>query len=348
MPKPKLIELADPVRRLLEERFRGKPAQLREALSSLLVAVIAAEPVDDLDALAFEVRGLKGRLDQLMRYLRTGSRLPEALCAHYEYGQSQAAARKEWGVGEEEWRYIHDLARDTGAHLDLTYLTHDFSFYDWHGDLEQRFVSVDVFMDRRALEDLLIAAVEAYLSPRKGKRKGYEVVGICLGMTSSELREVRGQGMRTLTRVQILRCQPQLSAEGGTTWVEWSDKSLDALLSAASTLFPAYKLVGDFHSHPYDTISQAGEKGSNYSSGDEEALRAWFARMDGIGQRPVVSLVAAIARSDKPVELNHFKGDPATLQMTVGRCRVVVRAHRILGAGLPSTENVRLRVAGMF
>lgn len=348
MPPSKLIELAEPIRRLMEERFRGKPARLREALSSLLVAAITAEPVDDLDALAADVRGLKGRLGLLMRHLRTDSRLPEALCAHYEYGQSASSAMKEWGVSEEEWRFAHDLARETGAHLDLTYLTHDFSFHEWHGELEQRFASVDVFMDHRALEDLLIAVVEAYLSPRKGKRKGYEVVGICLGMTSSELREVRGQGMRTLTRVQVLRCQPQLSAEGGTTWVEWSDKSLDALLSAASTLFPAYKLVGDFHSHPYDTLSQVGEEGWHYSEGDEDALRTWFERMDGIGQRPVVSLVAAIARSDKPAELDHFKGDPATLQMTVGRCRVVVRAYRILGAGQASTQNVRLRVAGMF
>ena len=350
MAQPRLVALANRVRQYVESYFDGKPAQLNDLLVELLLTILTAEVQAELQRLAARrhIHGLKTHLGRLSSFLQKKSVLPEAICARYEYNQSQRRVKRTWGITDTEWRYVHDLSRETHSPIDQLYLDHDFTQYEWHDALEEDIIFLDVLLEARAIEDLLIPVMEGYLSPKAGTRKGYEVFGICLGMLSERSEERRGSGLRYTQYVHIMRCEPQLSADGAHYWVMWNERSIDALLDAARILFPSYELIGDFRSHAYGGLADVtADRGWMFSDGDEADLLAWAHHMRDVGQKPVISLVAAIARSERAVERSHYQGRRNTLQMSVGNCRVVIGAYRVLGSGSSSDRNIRLRAAGM-
>jgi hypothetical protein len=349
MSQPKFVSLCRRVVADLEAHYDGKPRKLYDALYDLLSLVLTSELPDRLELLVDEkeVRGLKTHITALQTLLRRRSYIPEAFCARYEYNQSERKVKNDWGITETEWDFVHGLARDVIPVEDL-YRRLDLSQYDWHDRLEEGIVFVDVAFDERSLEDLLLPVMEAYLSPKEGKRKGYEVYGICLGMRNERPEKKRGKGVTITQHVRIMRCQPQLSAEGTTYSVHWRMKSINALIEASRTLFPWFDLVGEFHSHPYESLSRLVEKrGWELSEQDVYDLTAWYRHMRTLQQRPVVALVAGIAKSDRVVERTHFKDIENTLELSAGGCRFIIKAYRILGSGKVSEMNIRLRAMGM-
>ncbi len=57
-------------------------------------------------------------------------------------------------------------------------------------------------LDGLALESMLLPALEGYLSPRKAKRKGYEVYGVNFGMSRQFQRHGR-DGLKTTRIVSV-------------------------------------------------------------------------------------------------------------------------------------------------
>ena len=47
--------------------------------------------------------------------------------------------------------------------------------YPWHDALEEQFIELEALLDMNALEGMLISALEAYLAPKRTRRKGYEI-----------------------------------------------------------------------------------------------------------------------------------------------------------------------------
>jgi len=351
MPPPRLIVLAQRVRDDLETHFTEKPRQRRDALANLLKTLVTAEAPEPLEALAARkrVRGLRTHLDALVEYLRNEAKLPEALCCHYQYNQSEIRVRAEWGISPTEWAYVHHLAREVDRPLDVLYLEHDFTQCGWHDRLEEEIVFADVIFDQRALNDMLVCALEAYLSPKPGRRKAYEVYGVNLGMRRERADVRKGRGRKITQYVSVVRSQPQISAESTTRSVTPSEKSNRAFLEAARALFPQYETIGEFHSHPYDDLpSLVEDRGWEFSNSDLRVLADWFQGMKTLGERPVVSLAVAIARCRQHVERSHYRGMEHTLQMSVGDCRVIIGGARILESGHCTRKNIRLRVAGMI
>ena len=342
--------LANRVRSDLEHHFDGRPARLREQLRHLLNLLLTAEVPEPLAELAGsgEVRGLPTHLGALEDYLRSESFLPEALCARYRYLTSEALARGRYRIPRRSWEYFHELAREVEWDPALRVPGIAYEKYPWHDELEKRFASLEVVLDGHALEGMLIGAMEAYLSPRRPRRKGYEIYGINLGMVREE-RQRRRHGIAIARYVAVMRSQPQLSADADYKAVQPNSRSLDVILDATTALYPQYQAVGDFHSHPYDDFWQLErDRGWEYSQWDEEANMNFAQTLSDRGRqhRLLVSFVVAIARSNRTVARRHFRGMRNTIQMSVGNCRVIVAAYRSLGSGQLTRSNVRLRLAG--
>ncbi|MBN2583892.1 MAG: hypothetical protein JXL80_12565, partial [Planctomycetes bacterium] len=172
--------LGNRVRADLDRCYGNRPARLRETLQQLLLVMLTADVPEPLRELADSrsVRGLATHLRALAAHLQNESHLPEALCARYRYKLSLARALSRYRISRRAWNYFHDLA----AELDWTPALHvplvGYEKLPWHDDLEKSFVDMEVILDTLALEGMLISALEAYLSPRKPRRKGYEVYGI--------------------------------------------------------------------------------------------------------------------------------------------------------------------------
>lgn len=361
MPQPKLIELVGQVREDLDRHFESKPAQLQDALINLLLTITTAEVAEDLATLGDtgDVRGLSTHLDRLARFLADSPGLPQALCAHYLYNRSEPVVKERCAISDMEWDYIHDLAREAELPIDIYYRHSDtapFNLYRWHDPLEEEMAFLDVCLDRRALDDMLLATLEGYLSPLRtpGKhfRKGREVCGFNLGMVSVRSEETRGKGWTATRYVHVMRSEPQLSAEGAMGYVDVSDKSLEVLLDAAKDLFPQYEIVGDFHSHPYDDFDElvgaelVGTGGWRYSSADEEESVSQMQELESMDERPWVAFVVAIARGKESAQRGHYRDHENTLQFCAAGCRIVIGAYRILASGRYSTKNLELRIMG--
>ncbi|MBN1670380.1 MAG: hypothetical protein JXR37_05080 [Kiritimatiellae bacterium] len=347
MPAPVLVQLLRSVREILQRGHAGRPVQLRKAERLLLATIATGEPPADLLALAQngQVRGLQSGLANLTAYLRKLSLLPEGLCAHYRYGQSRRLVLDRYRVSQSEWDFVHRLARETGT--DMQGLTRAIKYEDlfWHDTLEAEIVSVEVVLDPRALDDMVVCALEAYLSPKK--RKSYEVFGINLGMVRDVTEERKRLGTLITRYVSVMRSQPQLSAEGGPSEVAPSYRSVAALQKAAAALFPQYQLVGDFHSHVYpdmDTLRRAA--GWEPSDGDKWYCAKLSDEAKVFGQPPHVDIVLAVAKCKHKVKHSRYPNRPNTIQVSVGDCRLVIGAHRILRSGNYTTRNARLTLPG--
>jgi hypothetical protein len=338
------------VRADLERFFGGRRVALAESFRHLLRLLATAQVPEPLELLARsgQVRGLRTHLKVLSDHLQDESRLPEALCARYKYKASEARAKKRYQIASRSWDCVHRLAREIGWDLDLHIPLITYENYPWHDDLEQELVSVEVVLDNRALEGMLLCALEGYLSPRKPRRKGYEVYGITLGMIRDAPRRTRPNGISITRYVSVMRSHPQLSALGATDFVEPNSASLDAILSASAAFYPQYQAVGDFHSHPYDDFGVLiRAKGWLYSGGDEDVNINLAQAMGALGQRLFVAFVIGIAKSTQRVARSHFRGRKNTIQMSLGVCRIILGAHRSLASGRLTQQNISLRLSGL-
>jgi hypothetical protein len=299
-----------------------------------------------------EVRGLKKHLHVLCRYLNTESRLPRALCAHYKFDMPTKQAMRRYRVRKFEWKLVHDLAFAYGLDTDL-YIRGTALYAkgvgSWYDDLERELIHLEVSLERSALDDMLVACLEGYLSPRMGRLKGYEVYGLNLGMTRT-VATIRARAGRTEGFfVHVMRSQPMLSAEGRPSEVTPRDKSRDAILQATRTLFPQFQVVGDWHSHAYASLSELVlARGWMPSVTDEQFNASWVDELVELGHRPQVAFIVAVAHCEKRVPMQHFRGEPNTLQVSINDCRMVVGVHRILMSKRYFSENIRLRVPGIL
>lgn len=341
--------LANRVRGDLERSFENRPARFKEALHNLLRMLLTAEPPQDLARLGTsgQVWGLHTHLETLERHLQSHSKLPEALCARYKYKASEAKVQARYKISRRTWDYFHGLAWELEWNPELHVPLISYEKYGWHDELEERFMELEVVLDTQALEGMLISALEAYLSPRKTKRKGYEVYGINLGMSREVNRRVPRDGPRITRYVSVMRSQPQLSAESGYGFVRSNPRSLDAILSATGALYPHYQPLGDFHSHPYDDFSLLDRMGGwEYTSGDEEANIDLARALSERGHRVLVAFVIGIARCNQKVLRSHFKGMENTFQVSLGNCRAIIAAYRSLESGRLTKSNICLRPSG--
>lgn len=342
--------LADRVREDLERFYDGCRAGLKESFRQLIRLMLTARIPEPLEKLieSGEVRGLATHLKALERYLQDECRLPEALCARYKYKTSETRALRRYRTSRRTWDYFHDLAREMDWRPDLYVPLIPYENFAWHDEVEEHFVSLEVLLDTIALHGMLISALEAYLSPKKPRRKGYEVYGINLGMTRTVHHKKSRDGACMTGYVSVTLSQPQLSADTEYGAVVPNARSLDAILKATTTLYPQYQAVGDFHSHPYDELNLLEEnRGWDYTGSDEESNILLARIMFQLGQHMLVAFVIAIARCNQRVNRGYYRGLRNAIQMSLGNCRVIVAAYRSLGSGRLTKSNIRLRLSGM-
>jgi hypothetical protein len=328
MARTELQNLTERVRDDIECHVSGLAAR-RKLLQDLLTALATARPGGRLAELAEhgECRGLATHLRALLEHLREASQLPEALAGRYLYKLSPSRAMQLYRTPRSAWDAFHALADEL----------------DWDPVIQQ-----EVMLDAAALESMLIAAMEAYLAPRKSRRKGYEIYGLSMGMTRDVPHTHPRNGVRMTRYVSVMRSQVQLSADGAYLYVEPNPQSLDAIVAVTKELYPQFEVVGDFHSHPHKDLQTLHQRGGWTPSDSDEDVNVDFAEtLREMGHHLLVSFVVAIARCPRRVKRGHFRGLRNTIQMSVGSCRVIVAAYRSFGSGRLSAENISLGLSGM-
>lgn len=183
---------------------------------------------------------------------------------------------------------------------------------------------VVVWLEERALEDMLLSAAEGRKVAGGRGQKYTEVFGICFG---SQRRSADGDGDNL--QVNVSRMVTQMRAKATANEVSPNWKSLATHIHIGEKFFPHLEVVGDYHTHPYDRFSQlVADRGWEYSRMDENSLDYWINTAMVDHGRPHFSLVVAVASGGKRGK-GTFRRAPNVVQVSVDDLFFVVGAYRI-------------------
>jgi hypothetical protein len=186
---------------------------------------------------------------------------------------------------------------------------------------------VKVLIEPRAIEDLLLAAAETYVVPARGKGNGFtECYGVCYGSRRDHAPFADGRFRRT---VHVSRIVTQLRARANAHEVYPNAQSAKIHGEVADKLFSHLSVVGDYHTHPYKSLTRLRSvRGWEYSDADQEHVGGWIDEQREVGHDPRFSLVVAVAhgkREGKPVAPARNR-----VRVCLGRVFLEIAAYRIL------------------
>lgn len=181
-----------------------------------------------------------------------------------------------------------------------------------------------VHLESRALEDMLLAVAEGYkVAPGQGF-KYTEVFGLCFG----SVRRSTSRHESHELQVNIARIATQLRAKATASDVMPNSKSLATHLDIATKFFPYLEVVGDYHSHPYKNLKTLLEvRGWEHSQADEDSLEPFIDEVMSQHNRPLISLVVAVAEGGKAGK--SLRKAANVVQVSVGNLYFLVGAYRI-------------------
>ena len=242
------------------------------------------------------------------------------------FSKGRAASLAEIPLGDID--YALGLVKRTK--ISVAQLCHDLeSNIPLKSAVDAYFEDLVVSLDERALEDMLLAAVESYLA-RTGKKgeKYKECYGWCLGYETRS--PPKGLNKRVETTLRVTRVVTQIRASAGANFVMPNDGSARAHRRVAARFFPHLQLIGDYHTHPYKTAQfLTKKKGWEYSSADSEHIADWVEDVRKDGGNPRFSFVVAVAEGGKSgVQMKRLA--PNRWKIGVSNLHLVIAAYRIL------------------
>lgn len=203
--------------------------------------------------------------------------------------------------------------------------------------------ALHVRLEARALEDMLLATAEGYeVSPRRGM-KYTEVFGLCFGST----RHLAKNRDTNQLHINVGRIATQMRARATASEVSPNWQSLESQLAVADRFFPHLEVVGDYHTHPYDSFAKlAREKGWEHSVADEESIDYFVDKVLAHRSRPRFSIVVAVAAGGRAGN-GAYRRSRNVVQVSVKELFFVIAAYRIRLDGTYN-ENLDLSLPAMI
>ncbi len=291
----------------------------------------------------------EGALNWVKNCISREVKIPQALHARSIKKMSWSKVMNIWEVTRTDIALVERLAEEAAVFIEdeLHLLRKKYSSMElrWLGEVEEEMDEVEVVISRQALEDLLLGVLETYKVPKSKTEPFSEVFGLCLGMASRHKVNKKGIGTRTKWFVQIEKAVPQIRAKASRDSVIPNLKSIEAVVEAASNLFPQLEIMGDYHSHPYRTMQRMKDvHGWDASPSDATSVSELYAGLRNHPKRKHrlrVSFVIAIAKgrpsASMPAVIRRRKN---ILHLNTAGCRIFISAYRILSNGEMTSHGV--------
>ena len=341
MPRrPRYCEIIDKYRERIDaymtasygkrKHTRRRHALLRAVMATLMTGKRPTEETPD--------RKLTAMLKQAeQQAAKDDNRLAKAWYEMILYKTSPAAAASRWRVKPLEIKYLEQLWEDLRYSQDEYRTLIEKTGTDWTFDVDEKHEEIVVSLDEKAIEDIVLVALEAYAVPRRGVAFT-ETYGICFGSTKSTEEKRLAHGKHTIRHIEVESVHIQLRAEGYSNKVTYDLRSLDAQMEVAKVLFPQLDIVGDFHTHPYKTVGELRKyRGWRYSGADEAVIPMWVDPLRAKGYHPRASLVVAIASGSKRITApGRLKKN--VIRFSVNKYHFYVACFRIIGDRYSNTN----------
>lgn len=287
--------------------------------------------------------GLTARINRRLRS-RTHHALARAVYEHhfYKVGIETCMARGE--LHRSEWDFFSRLTR--ALNVSPVYGLDQLSQPPgWMVDVDEAHHEVRVWVRELALQDLLLAGMEAYLVPAGSGKPSTEVYGIVFGSLRMAPR-VSGRAEFAQVDYNVERVCIQHRAKCSPSVVFADERSEAAQLAMGEELFPYWHLLGDFHTHTYRSLAELRRMGGwHYSDADQAMNIEWCEKLRTLGHRPRIALILAITRAGRRGSGTQecWNGMPHVLKTTIGRCHCFISAYRIRRDGRYTTEGLTLK-----
>lgn len=177
-----------------------------------------------------------------------------------------------------------------------------------------------------ALIQLVQNGLEAYSVKhhRRGPRIRLETYGLLWG------HETTLPDGRTFYAIEMVNVDTSAEMEPDACLP--SDEALGLKRDLMTSFWPQFDFLGDFHTHPYDSIAEVNEiRGWCFSEVDQDHItdHAPFWRRHGYR----VGLVLTIARMGRASGRDHQWLDTSTIEFTLGNYRMWLKAYVVAEAG---------------
>jgi hypothetical protein len=246
----------------------------------------------------------------------------------YKVGRHAAASR--WHVRPEEIKYLEQLWADLRYTPDEYRALLEERGADWTFGVDEMHEEIIVGLDNKAIEDIVLVALEAYAVPRRGL-KFTETYGICFGSTKTTEEKRVAHGKHLIRHVDVDSVHIQLRAECYSNKVTYDLRSLETQMEVAKILFPQLDIVGDFHTHVYRTVQELKEsRGWSYSASDEDVIPTWVDPLREKGYHPRASLIVGVATGAKRITKPGRMRDNV-IRFSVNKYHFYVACFRIIG-----------------
>jgi hypothetical protein len=265
-----------------------------------------------------------------LQSVKDDHRLAKAWYERRIYKTSRRAAASRWRVKPLEIKYLEQLWADLRYSQDEYRTLLEKTGVQWSFDVDEMHEEIVVWLDEKAIEDIVLVALEAYAVPRRGVAFT-ETYGICFGSTKSTEEKRLAHGKHTIRHIEVESVHIQLRAEGYSNKVTYDLRSLEAQMEVAKVLFPQLDIVGDFHTHVYKTVKELREAtGWSFSRADEAVIPTWVDPLREKGFHPRASLIVGVAsggkRITKPGRMRHN-----VFRFSVNKYHFYVACFRIIG-----------------
>lgn len=327
--------------------------KLKECLVKLLVTGVCD---NELKNYAEKTYGVKKPLKHLNNTMGKTNRLPLALYTKYSIGGSEYNIQKDWKINKRDWNYVHKVIKHvitetTNPDLKMMLLLTSVDQKEWElkSEYESKYEDIEVILDRRAMEDILLSVLEGYKVRLDGKNPYTEVYGLCLGMTRKNIEDLKGYSEHTKHRIFVMRSSPQIRAEMKKNECFPRDESYEVLMEVSNDIFPQYEIVGEYHSHPYDLLSDLmSAKGWEPSDADKKSMSHIVKTMKQGNHRMRISMIVAIAKGNKTEMKGRFKNKENVLKFHVGGCHIFISVYRVLSGGVIDEQGITLSCPAIY
>lgn len=270
--------------------------------------------------------------------------LPRAIYEGSYFNGSVDHAVEKAGVHRSEWSFVSRLARE--LNVSPSHGQEDIAEPPaWMIDIDEKHQYLRVWIRELALQDMLLAGMEAFLVPAGSGKPSTEIYGIVFGSYRVAGSRKRRHGV-AMVDLNIERVCIQHRAKGYPSEVIADERSEEMQLAMGEELFPYWHLLGDFHTHTYRNLEECYERrGWHYSEFDEKVNIEWCEKLRELGHRPRVALILTLTRAGRQVNgtVENWQGYPNIVRATIGKCHCFIAAFRIRPDGRYSTENITLR-----
>ncbi len=336
--------------RLLEQRIdavwgngRRHSRQRRELHREILRVLNGSGSFELIPQSVPNTLGLSERIQK--RLAETHYALPRAIYQHAFYENGVEALIRRGQLHASEWHYVEDLARRINAPSSLGQDQLE-EPPAWMADVDEAHQELRVWIRELALQDMLLAGLEAFLVPAGSGKPSTEIYGIVFGSLRVSKPTVTRPRGRSTVELNVERVCIQYRARGTPSEVTADERSEAAHLAMGEELFPYWQLVGDFHTHIYRDLDQLyRQRGWEYSRTDERFNIDWFRRLRALGHHPRVALILTITRAERVANrsVENWRGNAHVVRAAVGRCHCFIAGYRIRPDGRYSSEGISLR-----